>query len=170
MPCRESRCDEAVVWKRHSAGFAGHISKSALSAPAGARRATRRLSSSMVSALSDGSILFVGCATGGGSLRVARAAGDLFGPLRGVTFGSANPRNDRVFSGNAGVRALISIDGRPFLAAIQRAGAQIFFIGAADVVDLDAEADNSVPMEYFSTFVVQSMVLRSVFGDECWRP
>src|SRR5262249_8328937 len=125
---------------------------------------------SMVSALSDGSISSVDAATAACSYEVARAAADVCGPFAGLTFGSANPRNDRVFSGNAGVRALISIDGRPFLAAIQCAGPQIFFIGAADVVDLDAEADNSVPMEYFSTFVVQSMVLRSVFGDECWRP
>jgi hypothetical protein len=127
-------------------------------------------SSSVVSTLSDGCISSVVAATAACSYEVARTAADVCGPFAGLTFGSADPANDRVFSTKAGVRALISIDGRPFLAAIQRPGTEMFFIGAADVADLNAEADNSVPMEYFSTFVAQSIVLRAVFGDECWRP
>ena len=91
----------------------------------------------------------------------------------GLSFGPANPANDHVFSINTSdgaVRQLISIGGRPFMAAVTIESAEVIFVASQDVVDLNAEVGDAPLAEYFSRFVPHAMALRYAAGDECWRP
>jgi len=91
----------------------------------------------------------------------------------GLSFGPVNPVNDCVMSlsgSDQAVRQLISIGGRPFMAAVEVAGSKVLFVASEDVVDLDADVGSAPLAEYFSRFVPQAMALRYAAGDECWRP
>jgi hypothetical protein len=91
----------------------------------------------------------------------------------GLSFGPVNPVNDHVLSlggSDPGVRTLISIGGRPFMAAVKLADTETLFVGSRDVADLDAEVGDAPLAEYFSRLLPQAMALRYVTGDQCWRP
>lgn len=104
---------------------------------------------------------------------IAKDSRDVCGPFRGLSFGPANPVNDHVFSISASdpaVRKLISIGGRPFMAAVRLEGTEILFVASEDVADLNSEVGNAPLAEYFSRFVPHAMALRYAAGNECWRP
>jgi hypothetical protein len=91
----------------------------------------------------------------------------------GLSFGPANPINDHVMSfssGDPAVQQLISIGGRPFMAAVKMEGVEIMFVGSEDVVDVNDQVGDAPLAEYFSRFVPHAMALRYVAGSECWRP
>jgi hypothetical protein len=91
----------------------------------------------------------------------------------GLSFGPVNPENDHVLPlgvSDPAVRQLISICGRPFMAAVRVEEAEILFVGSEDVADLNTEVGRAPLAEYFSRLVPQAMALRYVAGDECWRP
>ena len=106
-------------------------------------------------------------------MRSPRIRSDVCEAFSGLSFGPANPVNDHVFSirgGDPAVQQLISIGGRPFMAAVKLEGAEILFVASEDVADLNAEVGDAPLAEYFSRFVPHAMALRYVAGDECWRP
>ena len=91
----------------------------------------------------------------------------------GLSFGPVNPVNDHVFctsGSDPAVQQLISIGGRPFMAAVRLEGAEILFVASEDVADLNTEAGDAPLAAYFSRLVPHAMALRYVAGDECWRP
>lgn len=91
----------------------------------------------------------------------------------GLSFGPANLLNDHVFctSGcDSEVDELISIGGRPFMAAVRLEGAEVLFVASEDVADLNTEVGDAPLTEYFSRLLPHAMALRYVAGDECWRP
>lgn len=91
----------------------------------------------------------------------------------GLSFGPVNPVNDHVFCTSGRdpvVQQLISIGGRPFMAAVGLQGAEILFVASEDVADLNAEIGDAPLAEYFSRLVPYAMALRYAAGDECWRP
>jgi hypothetical protein len=91
----------------------------------------------------------------------------------GLSFGPANPENDSVFSisgQESTVRPLISIGGRPFMAAVKRNEGTVLFLASADILELTAEFGDTPLPEYFSRFLPHAMALRYIFGDACWRP
>jgi hypothetical protein len=109
----------------------------------------------------------------GGSYEVAKNTNDVCDAFSGLEFGPTNPVNDHVFgvtAGAPGVRRLISIGGRPFMSSLKRERTEILFLASEDVVDLDSPAGDSPLSEYFSRLVPQVMALRSIFGEQCWRP
>ncbi|HTQ58923.1 MAG TPA: hypothetical protein VMI32_01765 [Candidatus Solibacter sp.] len=95
------------------------------------------------------------------------------GPFSGLTFGPVNATADRFIAKSAGpaaVRTYIGIGGQPLLAGIQRQGAEVLVLANAEIADLDAENESKVLRESFSKLVPPAMLLRYVFGEECWRP
>lgn len=104
---------------------------------------------------------------------IAKDSRDVCGSFSGLSFGPANPVNDHVFSVNASnpaVRKLISIGGRPFMAAVRQEATEILFLASEDTAELNSEVGDAPLAEYFSRFVPHAMALRFVAGDECWRP
>jgi hypothetical protein len=130
--------------------------------------------SELVAALSRGRLRSVAAIDPESSCyAVARDAKDVCEAFAGLSFGPVNSTNDHVLSpgvGDASVRELISIGGRPFMAAVKSEGAEILFVASEDVADLNAEVGRAPLAEYFSRLVPQAMALRHVAGDECWRP
>ena len=107
------------------------------------------------------------------SYDVAKDSQHVCGAFSGLSFGSANPMNDHVFSRSVHDRTtqeMILIGGRPFMALVKDEGSEVLFLASEDVADLDAEADDISLVEYFSRFVPHAMALRYVFGDHSWRP
>ena len=107
------------------------------------------------------------------SYDVAKDSQHVCGAFSGLSFGSANPTNDHVFSWSVHDRAtqeMILIGGRPFMALVKDEGSEVLFLASEDVADLDAEADDISLVAYFSRFVPHAMALRHVFVDDCWRP
>lgn len=95
------------------------------------------------------------------------------GHFSGISFGPANPANDRVLSmspSNGAVRKPISIGGGAFMAALKWESAEMFFLTGADILDIDAEVGDAPLSDYFSRFVPYAMALRHIFGEECWHP
>jgi hypothetical protein len=91
----------------------------------------------------------------------------------GLSFGPVNPVNDHVFctsGSDPAVQQLISIGGRPFMAAVRLEGTEIIFVASEDVADLNAEVGDASLTEYFSRLLPHAMALRYAAGDECWRP
>jgi hypothetical protein len=104
---------------------------------------------------------------------IAADSRDVCEAFAGLSFGPANPQNDRVFSVSqqeSTMRTLISIGGRPFMAAVRRDGGTVLFLASADIVELTAEFGDTPLAEYFSRFMPHAMALRYMFGDACWRP
>ncbi len=129
---------------------------------------------STVAALSEGRLQSVQHIDGTAPVyEVAKDGKDISEAFSGLEFGPTNPVNDHVFGAAArdsGVRKLISIGGRPFMASMKREGAEILFLASEDVVDLDSAVGDSQLGEYFSRLVPQAMALRHIFREECWRP
>lgn len=127
---------------------------------------------SLITELSGGRLCAVEAIGRSACYSVSAESRDVCETFAGITFGPANTTNDRVFQpGPAAleVRNLICIRGYPFMAALRHEGGEILFLGSADVVDLNAEADEQLA-GYFSRFLPFAMALRHVFGEESWRP
>jgi hypothetical protein len=126
-----------------------------------------------VAALSKGRFQSVGPIGAADQYEIDRNSQDICGPFAGLTFGPANSTNDCVLSGTGdshGVRQLISIGGRPFMAGVRWATSEVLFLASQDVADLDAEVGDTPLSAYFSGLVPHAMALRRVFGEESWRP
>jgi hypothetical protein len=98
---------------------------------------------------------------------------DVCGVFAGLTFGRANPVNDRVFSvgpGLSAARELISLGGLPFMAAVKREKTEILFLAGQEVAELNTEVGDTPIAEYFSRLLPHAMALRYIFGEESWRP
>jgi hypothetical protein len=133
-----------------------------------------RFDSDFIATLSGGclgSVQELGTATA--PYEVAANSKDICGAFAGLAFGAANSANDHVFldgPGEGPIRSLISIAGRPFMAAMKRDQTEIIFLGSADVADLDEEVGDAPVSHYFSRFLPYAMTLRHVFGEESWHP
>ena len=102
---------------------------------------------------------------------VAPRTSEICARFSGLQFGPVDPANDQVFLGTGeGVRPLVSIADRPFFACVTGARARVFFWGSANVADLDASCDKQPSTEYFSRLLPPAMLLRHLFGEECWQP
>jgi hypothetical protein len=91
---------------------------------------------------------------------IASDSKDVCEVFSGLSFGPVNLVNDRVLSfggSDPAVRQLISIGGRPFMAAVKTEGAEIFFVASEDVAELNAEVGRAPLAEYFSRLVPQAM-------------
>ena len=91
----------------------------------------------------------------------------------GLSFGPVNPANDHVFctsGSDPAVQHLISICGRPFMAAVKLDGAEVLFVASEDVADLNAEVGDAPLAGYFSRLVPHAMALRYAAAGACWRP
>jgi len=98
---------------------------------------------------------------------------DVCEAFAGLSFGPVNPGSDRTFTISAdtsALRQLISIAGRPFMAVMRREDTNLWFLGCEDIADLNEEVGNAPLSEYFSRLVPHAMALRSIFGEQCWRP
>lgn len=127
----------------------------------------------LVAALSGGHLRAVqGIQQSGLSYDVAPDCREVCEAFAGLSFGPANPANDRVFIGNDGspARTLISLGGYAHMAALKREKSEILFVGSEDVADLDQEVADPWLTEYFSRLLPHAMALRHIFGEECWRP
>jgi hypothetical protein len=95
------------------------------------------------------------------------------GPFSGLSFGPINAANDRVLavsSDDPTVRTLISIGGRPNMAAVKRDKTEILLLASEDTADVNAEIGREPMCNYFSRLMPHAMALRHIFGEECWRP
>lgn len=128
---------------------------------------------SVVCALSGGAIDSIGLhADRRSSYAISAAGGGTTGPFAGLAFGTARPA-ERVFevrNGVAGVMPLISIAGRASLASVTHATCRAFFLGGAEVADLDVDVADVPLAEYFSQVVPPAMALRALCPDACWVP
>src|SRR5271154_189567 len=98
---------------------------------------------------------------------------DICGPFSELSFGPVNTTNDRVLAVSThdpAVRNLISIGGRPLMAAVKRNKTEILFLASEDTVDVNVEIGDDPICNYFSRLMPQAMALRHIFGEECWRP
>jgi hypothetical protein len=106
------------------------------------------------------------------SYAISADSQDICEAFAGISFGPANPANDRVFqtgSSSLQARTLISIGGGALMAAVRRENSEVLFLGGADIADLDTEAGEETT-DYFSRLMPYAMALRSIFGEESWRP
>ena len=128
----------------------------------------------MVAALSRGRLKSVDAIDGERPVYViAKDSKDVCEAFSGLSFGPVNPVNDHVFctsGSDPAVQQLISIGGRPFMAAVRLEGAELLFVASEDVADLNAEVGDAPLAEYFSRLVPHAMALRYAAGDKCWRP
>jgi hypothetical protein len=107
------------------------------------------------------------------SYEVSTNARDVCGAFAGLSFGPANPTNDRVFSigpASSAARELISISGLPFMVEVKREKAKVLFLGGEDLTDINAALGDTWRTEHFSRFLPHSMALRYIFGEESWHP
>jgi hypothetical protein len=98
---------------------------------------------------------------------------DVCGVFAGLTFGTANPVNDRVFSvghESSTARELISLGGLPFMTEVKWENTKILFLAGQDIAELNAEVGDNPLAEYFSRLLPHAMALRYIFGEESWRP
>jgi hypothetical protein len=68
------------------------------------------------------------------------------------------------------VRRLVSIGGRPHMAALKRDKTEILFLASEDTADVNVEIGHDPICNYFSRLMPHAMALRHVFGAECWLP
>jgi hypothetical protein len=128
----------------------------------------------MVAALSRGKLKSVDAIDGERPVYViAKDSKHVCEAFSGLSFGPVNPVNDHVFctsGSDPAVQQLISISGRPFMAAVRLEAAELLFMASEDVADLNAEVGDAPLAEYFSRLVPHAMALRYAAGYECWRP
>ena len=67
-------------------------------------------------------------------------------------------------------RKHITVSGESCLVSIQLGDTELLFVGSQDVIDLDAEPGDGWLTDSFSRFLPYSMILRHIFGEQCWRP
>jgi hypothetical protein len=94
------------------------------------------------------------------------------GPFSGLTFGPLDVANEHFVakgSGDGNVRTYISVDGQPLFAGVQRDGAEVLVL-AAGIADLDTQIGRKVLREFFPQIGPIAILLRYIFGQECWRP
>ncbi len=107
------------------------------------------------------------------SYEIAYDSRQICGPFAGLSFGSANPANDRVLSEgpfNQAASTLISISDSPFMAAVNVQGCEVIFLASEDVADLNTEINTAPLADSFSQFVPHAMAVRYIAGNECWHP
>ncbi len=128
----------------------------------------------LIKALSDDRLQSVRAVADSGQLyELAPDARDVCGPFSGISFGPINPPNDHILSVgpvHGAVRTPISIDGGAFMAVMKRDEAEVLFLASADTLDVNEEIVDAPLSEYFSRFVPHAMVLRYIFGEQCWHP
>ena len=127
---------------------------------------------SMIAALSGGRFGGVEGIGASEPYEISADSQDICEAFAGISFGPANSANDRVFQpgpSSLQARTLISIGGRPLMAAVKRESSEVLFLGGADIADLDAEAADEMT-DCFSRLLPYAMALRSIFGEESWRP
>jgi hypothetical protein len=139
---------------------------------------------SLIAALSGGSLLGLQeLERSNYSYEIPAEAKDVCEAFAGLSFGPANSNpansdpansgNDRIFAVRPEAppaRILISIGGRPFMAALRHEQTEIFFLAGRDIADLDAEIGDTPLVHYFSRLLPHAMALRYTFGEESWRP
>ena len=104
---------------------------------------------------------------------VAAQTGEMAGCFSGLSFGVAGPAQDQVFSHNRNanaVRTLVALNNRPLLAGIRENSAEVFFLATPNLADLEAIWDGKALIQYFSRLIPAAMVVRHIFGEQCWRP
>ena len=130
--------------------------------------------SELVAALSQGRLKSVDAVGKEAAVYAVPAdSGSFCEAFAGLSFGPVNRANDhvlRIEESDPSVQALITIGGRPFMAAVKSEKTAILFIASEDVIDLDTEVGDASLVPYFSRFIPHAMALRSVAGDESWRP
>ncbi len=128
----------------------------------------------LIKALSSGRLHSVRPLARAGQLyEIASDSEQICGPFSGISFGPANPANDRILPGNteiAAARTPISIGGSPFMVVMKRDKTEILFLAGVDMLDVNDEIGDTPLSEYFSRFVPHAMALRYIFGEQCWRP
>jgi hypothetical protein len=128
---------------------------------------------SVVRALSGGGIDGIGLAEDKTSSYTISGAGrGITGPFAGLTFGPTHP-GERVFevrNGALGVVPLISIAGRVSFAISTGETNRAFFLGGADIADLNSDVAGAQLADYFSQIVPPVMALRALCPDACWVP
>ena len=104
---------------------------------------------------------------------VAAGTSEMAGCFSGLAFGPADPAHDQVFFENTkggDVRVLVGVNNRPLLASIREDRAEVFFLATANVADLEEIWDGKPFVQYFSRLIPPAMVLRHMFGEQCWLP
>jgi hypothetical protein len=131
-------------------------------------------SASTIKAFSGGRLQSVSAVEGqDATYTVAAETSEMAGCFSGLTFRATGPAQDQVFSENAqagAVRTLIALDNRPLLASIRENGAEVFFLATPSLANLAATWDGKPLIQYFSRLIPVAMVVRHLFGDQCWRP
>jgi len=98
--------------------------------------------------------------------------GDVACDYAGLSFGHVRREKDFGFVvGRALPRgsAIVSVSGRPFLAELRRHGCRMFLLAADGLVDLDSRINRHRIEQTFGGLVAPAMVLRHIFGAQCWR-
>lgn len=102
---------------------------------------------------------------------VAANSREICGPFSGISLGTVDRVNDRVFSHTEhGCRELITIGRQVHVAAVRLDNSEVFLVGSEDVVDLDAEAGDAWMSQSFSRLVPHAIAMRHIFRDRCWHP
>jgi hypothetical protein len=107
------------------------------------------------------------------SYEISPDSRDVCGPFAGLSFGPTNILNDRVFLGDMGSsrgRTFISIGSRPFMAGMEWENSKVWFLAGDEIADLDAQVGDTAMPDYFSRLLPHAMALRSIFGEQSWRP
>lgn len=129
---------------------------------------------SLVTALSGGYLQGVqGIERSDNSYEISPNSRDVCEAFAGLSFGPTRLANDRVFAARDGknpLQHLISIAGRPFMATMRWEKSKVWFVAGENIADLDDEAGDAPVSEYFSRLLPHAMALRSIFGEESWRP
>lgn len=105
--------------------------------------------------------------------QIAAVSRDICGAFSGLSFGLADPVDDRVLSldaGDAELRNLISVGNGSLMAVMRDAETEIIFVASNRIADLNERIGNAPLSEYFSRFVPYVMAIRHIFGRECWHP
>jgi len=127
----------------------------------------------LVNALSGGRIRSIEECNGQPlSCGVSVAARDICGEFAGLSFERTSVGCDRVFSLEDTSTACnpILLGGLPLVTRLKWQMAEVLFLGGQDIAELRSEVGDRHLPDYFSSFVVPAMVLRYIFGENCWRP
>lgn len=131
-------------------------------------------SQALVRALSNGEIREVRTIErADAGYEIAAGSADVCEAFAGLSFGPADPSNDRVMStagGGSRIRSLIQVGGLVLMASMRQAETEVFFLAGKDVADLDAEVGETPVEAYFSRLMPYAMALRHIFAEQCWLP